>query len=209
MGENRSMPGTSKSDALSAAAGSGDYRCVLDAWRSHGAELRAYLRHRLGDSVVAEDLLQDSFIKAMNQGPGFCELGSPRAWLFQVARNALTDLWRAQGRLLSDPLDLDELPAEEPAEPAPVDALSTCLTRVLSELAPADAQILRACEFEGQTVLAFSLAQGLSLSAAKARLLRARKRLQARMAQACQVQFDETGRVSGHTPRPATLTDPT
>lgn len=193
-------------EALTTAQASdagGEYRCVVGAWQAHGGELRSYLLHRLGDAQLAEDLLQETFVKAMKQGRDFCALGQARAWLFQVARNALVDHWRAAGRLQTEPLPLmDELPAPEPAGLEPVDALSSCLSRVLGELAPADAQILRACEFDGLTVKAFAEAQGLSLSAAKARLLRARQRLRAQMTQDCQVRFDDSGRVAGHTERP-------
>lgn len=195
------MPSTHLPTVAPDPALSDNYGCVLTAWQAHSAELRAFLRQRIGDGALADDVLHDSFVKAMNQGRQFCELANPRAWLFQVARNALIDLWRAEGRHPIDEQALDELPAEGPEQQAPVDALSACLTRVLGELAPADVQVLRACEFENQTVQTFANAQGLSLSAAKARLLRARKRLQAQMASACQVRFDEWGQVSGHTPR--------
>ena len=97
----------------------------------------------------------------------------------------------------------DDLAQPETDEdgPAPVDALAGCMVRVLQELAPQDAQILRACDLEGQTVRAYASAKGLGLPAAKSRLLRARQRLRERLTDACRVQFDPEGRVSGHTPR--------
>ncbi|HEX8009336.1 MAG TPA: sigma factor [Casimicrobiaceae bacterium] len=50
---------------------------------------QGYLIHRLGDPPLAEDLLQEVFIKAMREGEKFCALANTRAWLFQVARNTL------------------------------------------------------------------------------------------------------------------------
>jgi RNA polymerase sigma-70 factor (ECF subfamily) len=41
----------------------------------------------------------------------------------------------------------------------------------------------------------------LTLTAVKSRLLRARQRMRARMSTACQVRFDEQGRVADHVPR--------
>ncbi|MFM2067628.1 MAG: hypothetical protein RLZZ584_2537, partial [Pseudomonadota bacterium] len=67
------------------------FSCISTAWQAHEAELRGYLRHRLSDGDAADDVLQDVFVKAMRQGQGFCSLDNPRAWLFQVARNALVD----------------------------------------------------------------------------------------------------------------------
>ena len=71
-----------------AAADGGSFPCVVSAWTLHEAGLRAYLRHRLGDPAAADDVLQDVFVKTMQHQAAFCSLESPRAWLFQVARNA-------------------------------------------------------------------------------------------------------------------------
>ena len=188
-----------RSEDGSGAAGA--FACVARAWDAHEAELRGYLRHRMADAETADDALQDVFVKAMRQGRAFCTLDNPRAWLFQVARNAVVDRLRASRNL--EPLT-DELVEGTPlnAEPiAPIDALSECVARTLGELSPEDAAILRACDLEGQTQIAFAHVHGLSLSAAKSRLLRARQRLREHLVANCQVSFDEAGRVCCHVPR--------
>ena len=179
-----------------------DFTCVSSAWKAYEPELLGYLRHRLSDTDAAQDVLQDVFVKAMRQGQVFCALDNPRAWLFQVARNALIDRARTQRTL--EPLPQGE---EEPAAPQseaqqPVDALAGCLARTLAELSPQDAAILRACDLGGQTQQAFAKAQGLTLCAAKSRLLRARRRLRERLTCVCQVNFEPDGSVAGHVPRP-------
>ena len=75
------------------------------------------------------------------------------------------------------------------------------MARTLGELAPEDAAILRACDLEGQTQRDFAHAHGLSLPAAKSRLLRARQRLRERLTTVCQVQFEPDGSVCGHAGR--------
>ena len=180
----------------------GAFACVAAAWQAHEAELLGFLRHQLPDGHAAEDLLQDVFVKAMRQGEGFCSLDNPRAWLFQVARNAVID--RARVGKVHLPLDeaaLD-IPAPSPEALAPVDALASCVARVLAELPPDDAAVLRACDLEGHTQREFAEQQGLSLPAAKSRLLRARQRMRDQLSTACQVRFDDDGSVSGHVPRP-------
>ena len=106
--------------------------CLMTAWHANEAELRGWLRHRLGNPVDAEDMLQDLFIKAMRQGERFCAIGNARAWLFEVARNALADRLRMKRDLIELPADL----ASEAEEVATVDSLVACLPRVLSELSP-------------------------------------------------------------------------
>jgi RNA polymerase sigma-70 factor (ECF subfamily) len=187
--------------STSTSTGAGPFACVAGAWAAHEGVLRGYLRHQLADDHAAEDLLQDVFVKAMRQGEGFCSLDNPRAWLFQVARNALID----RARLAKPHVAIDdfaqsiETPSAEPI--APVDALAGCVARVLAELSAEDAAILRACDLEGQTQREFAERHGLSLPAAKSRLLRARQRMRDQMSTACQVRFDSDGTVSGHVPR--------
>jgi len=82
-----------------------------------------------------------------------------------------------------------------------VDTLTMCLTRVLSELSAQDRDAITQCDLQGMAQADFALAQGLSLSAAKSRLQRARQRLRERMTLACQVQLDESGQVSDFVPR--------
>ena len=175
------------------------FPCVAAAWQAHEAELHGFLRHRLADPAAADDVLQEVFLKALRAGPGFCSLDSPRAWLFQVARNALVD--RLRGARDAEPLQAHEqhLAAPEVEAGTPVDALSDCLVRVLSELRPEDADVLRQCDMAGSTQRAYAEQQGLSLPAVKSRLLRARQRLRERLSLVCRVRFDpEDGRVCGH-----------
>lgn len=175
-----------------------EFACVTAAWRGHERELRSYVKRALTDGADADDLLQDVFLKALRQGRRFCVIENPRAWLFQVARNVIVDRARAARRF--EPLDEESLPGvADDTELDPVDALVTCVDLSLAELSPADAEILRACDLEGGSQQAYAEARGISLTAAKARLMRARKRLRDRIALACRVRFDaDTGRVSGH-----------
>lgn len=173
------------------------FSCILRAFRDHEGELRGYLQHRTGDAHLAGDLLQEVFLKAMRQGQDFCALDNSRAWLFQVARNTLADHLRLDRETVGLP---DELPAEVRQTEAVV-ALSACVARVLSELAPDDRDIIEQCDLEGMRQQEYATRHELTLAATKSRLLRARQRMREHMSAACQVQFDASGRVAGHVPR--------
>ncbi len=171
--------------------------CVTQAWRTHESELRAYLVHRLGNSHLAEDLLQEVFIKAMRQGDGFCSLDNPRAWLFQVARNAIIDHQRLHRETAELPDDMPE--PDEQAEP--IVALGECVGRVLTELAAEDRDIIEQCDLNGIKQKAYADMHGLTLAAVKSRLLRARQKMRETLATNCKVHFDTEGHVEGHVPR--------
>lgn len=173
------------------------FSCVLNAWRANENELRGYLTHRLGDSHLAEDLLQETFVKAMHQGKDFCRLDNARAWLFQVVRNALVD----HHRLHKETMDVSEdMPAPE-IQSEPLVALSACVARVLTELAPQDRDVIEQCDLNNMKQQDYAKLHGLSLAATKSRLLRARARMGATLSTNCKVEFDPEGRVIGHVPR--------
>lgn len=65
--------------------------CLMTAWHQHEAELCVWLRHRLGNAIDAEDLLQDMFLKAMRQRERFCAIANALAWLFEVVRDKGTE----------------------------------------------------------------------------------------------------------------------
>jgi RNA polymerase sigma-70 factor, ECF subfamily len=173
------------------------FSCVINSWRAHENELRNYLQHRVADSHLAEDLLQDVFVKAMRQGSGFCDLDNQRAWLYRVARNALVDYQRLHRETVELPEDIPQ--ATEQTDP--VVTLSACVGRVLSELAAEDRDIIEQCDLNGMKQQDYAQAHNLSLAAVKSRLLRARQRMRVTLSTNCKVQFDENGLVESYVPR--------
>ncbi|HEX4943601.1 MAG TPA: sigma-70 family RNA polymerase sigma factor [Usitatibacteraceae bacterium] len=172
--------------------------CLMRAWRQHEGELRGWLRRRLGNPVDAEDALQELFLKALRQRERFCEIINARAWLFEVARNALAD----RLRLSRDMVELPEDLAAAAEETAPVDSLAGCLPRVLSELSPGDREAITLCDLGGMPQEEYARLKGLSLPGAKSRVQRARKRLRQQLMTGCRVSLDAVGQVSDFVPRP-------
>ncbi len=171
--------------------------CLTLAWTLHEPELRGWARHRLASTADVEDLLQDLFLKALRQGERFCSVQNARAWLFEVARNTLADRLRVARTTVELPDDLAT--PEEEAEA--IDTLTACLPRVLAELTPEDRDAITLCDLQGMARAEYAKARGLTLSAAKSRVQRARARMKAQMTVACQVQLDDAGHVQDFVPR--------
>jgi len=172
------------------------FACASSAWRRHHAEIRGYLVRRTSDPDLAEDLLQEVFLRAMRQGEAFCALGNARAWLFQVARNALVDHARLEKTAVPLPEDL----ADEKEPMAPVDELAGCVERSLSELSAQDRDVIQRCDLDGMKLQSYADAHGLTLPAVKSRIQRARLRMRGIMVRNCQVRFDAAGQVCCHLP---------
>ena len=171
--------------------------CLTLAWNLHEPELRCWARHRIGNAAETDDFLQDIFLKALRHGEQFCSVQNVRAWLFEVARNALADRLRVQRDTVELPDDL----ASPEEEVDTVATLTACLPRVLSELTPEDRDAITLCDLEGMAQAQYAKVKGITLSAAKSRLQRARLRMKRQMSVACQVQLDGDGHVQDFVPR--------
>lgn len=174
---------------------------LLATWTRHEAELRGWLRAHAPVASEVDDILQDVFIKTMNQGERFADVLQPRAWLFEVTRNTLTDRLRAGQKSVPLPDDLEDMPAPQPMTDAVDVMASVCLPRVLSELDEQDREIIELCDLSDMDQANYARLKGLTLSAAKSRIQRARQRMRERMVSVCQVSFDSAGHVDDFVPR--------
>ncbi len=171
--------------------------CVITAWGKHEAEMRGFLTQQTGNPAQAEDILQETFLRAITEGAKFCSLENPRAWLFRVARNQLID----QSRSYAVKHQANDLPHEphDVAEDIPaIKTLDVCLPKALAKLEYEDREAIQRCDLEGATQSEFAADKGLSLPGAKSRIQRARKRLKTELVKLCKVNFDESGNVCCH-----------
>lgn len=171
--------------------------CLMKAWGDNELFLKNWLQNKTGDTELAEDLLQDVFIKALKHKERFCSLEHARSWLLTMAKNASVDNHRKHHReveLLADP--------EQPElEDSPVlYELQQCMNRVLRELDEKDREAIQLCDIQGCSQKDYASLKGLSLVAGKSRVQRARKKLRSEMIGKCQIRFNEQG-VSSFIPR--------
>jgi RNA polymerase sigma factor (sigma-70 family) len=159
---------------------------VIDSLvENHRAFLR-YLERRVGDRALAEDILQDAFVKVMTRPEQAPEDEAVVPWFYRLLRNATIDQFRrrgAAGRALeafSRELETQEEPAAElEAE------ICACVSRLAATLKPEYAEALQAIEVEGTAVKAFAERKGLSAGNAAVRVFRAREALKKRLVQSC------------------------
>src|ERR687888_1824874 len=72
-------------------------RDVREAYAAHSGELYGFAVRSLGDRGLAEEAVQETFLRAWRAGDRFDpELGSLRTWLFAILRNVVIDMGRAR-----------------------------------------------------------------------------------------------------------------
>jgi RNA polymerase sigma-70 factor (ECF subfamily) len=71
----------------------------------HGGELFGFARRALGDAGAAEEVVQDTFVRAWRARQSFdAKLGTLRTWLFAIERNVVIDHARARAVRRTEPL---------------------------------------------------------------------------------------------------------
>jgi RNA polymerase sigma factor (sigma-70 family) len=83
---------------------------ISEAINREYARLRNFIRKRVADQADAEDILQEVFYELIEAYRMMKPVEQVTAWLFRVARNRITDLFRSKQRtaLRSEPLPLAE-----------------------------------------------------------------------------------------------------
>ncbi len=146
--------------------------------------LRHFIRRRVENAAIADDLLQDVFVKALTTNQTTTAPHNLRAWLYTVARTTISDYFRAQtsrqtpNQALDNGDSIERLIALENDEQALLSQqLATCLRPLLQQLPAIYRNTLIASDLNGQTHQSIANEQSLSLSAIKSRASRGRAML--------------------------------
>jgi RNA polymerase sigma factor (sigma-70 family) len=168
---------------------------ISDAMKRDQSRLRRFIRSRVADSGDAEDILQEVFYELIATYRLLQPVEQVSAWLFRVARNRITDLFRKKKpELLGDAIvvadDGGELQMEDwlpSADAGPDEAyarsvLLEALEEALDELPPAQREVFVAHEVMGQSFKEIADETGVSVNTLLSRkryaVLYLRRRLQ-------------------------------
>jgi RNA polymerase sigma-70 factor (ECF subfamily) len=111
----RRSPYASPSAAADPIAPFGTDAAFHSAWLAHRRVLHSIAVRRLGDAGLAEDAVQETFLRAWVHAERFdASRGSVRTWLAAILRNLLVDMARARNaRPRTDPLVGDVVDRDE------------------------------------------------------------------------------------------------
>ena len=149
-----------------------------ELYRAHARPLWAYLYRLTGNAADADDLLQEAFCRLLATPLETRDDDQLRAYLFRVATNAATDLWRRGGRgtRRSEPLtDATAVTADHGARAV----LKRDMARTFRDLKPQERMLLWLAHVEGSEHREIAAALGLAPASVPVLLFRARRKLAA------------------------------
>lgn len=150
-------------------------------YSAHAREILGYALRRCSDPEDAADAVAETFLAAWRRLPEVPLGDEERLWLYGTARFVLANQQRGERRRtrLAEQLRR-ELRRQLPSEPAED---GTGILEALSALGETDRELLMLVGWEELSPAQAARVLGITALAARSRLHRARRRLQARMAQ--------------------------
>ncbi|MEW2500162.1 sigma-70 family RNA polymerase sigma factor [Amycolatopsis sp. CA-161197] len=142
---------------------------VQAAYTRYGGELFGFALNALADRHLAEDVVQETFVRAWRAGRRFDPArGSLRTWLFGILRNLVVDATR---RRATRPAPAPALGEPDRADD-PFDRLlvSIQLDEAMRRLSDEHRDVVHAVHVEGRTCADYAAELGISASTARSRL---------------------------------------
>jgi len=169
-------------------------------WSELYGQLHAYVASRLRGAPETDDVVQRIMERAIEKSAD-TEIDNAPAWLFGIARNAIADHYRAQARALAVQADLVEQEAPLGDSDQERAAVLACMEPLLQTLPAESAQLLAWADMQERSMQAIADQLGITLTAAKSRVQRARKEFVKATRQCCAIAVDARGRVTALTPK--------
>lgn len=170
---------------------------MISEWENHKKQLKRYIDKQIDDHALVEDILQEVYIKASSNLQQLKVKGSIKSWLYSITKNTIMDYYR--NRTIYEELS-EDIP-EEIKDPIDENhkMLASCIKPLIQEL-PEKYQIpLELAELEGMSQQNIANKLGLSLSGAKSRIQRGRKKLHEIMLTHCDFEISKGG-ITNFTP---------
>lgn len=169
-------------------------------WDSLRTELVGFVASRVADRSAADDIVHDVLLRALGALEGPEPPRKLRAWLYRATRNAVVDHYRARRPTEELPEDL-AAPIDPEIERGLLEQIAPCLTPLVDTLSPSDRRVLEWADVEGLKQREIADREGISLSGAKSRVQRARKRLREAALACCRIELDRRGGIVHCEPR--------
>lgn len=134
--------------------------------------LRAYLMRSCGDLALADDLLQEAYLRMLRSGFEGEDNDHRKNYLFRIATNLLRDHFRRAKPETDDIPERDKSPGHDEAV-----HLRSDVGGAMAELAPRDRQMLWLAYVEGASHEEIAKVFGLRTASIRSMLFRARQRL--------------------------------
>jgi RNA polymerase sigma-70 factor (ECF subfamily) len=171
-----------------------------EVWRQVHNGLRAFIAKRVANEAEVDDIVQDVWLKMQRGLSGLKDQSRLISWIYQIARHAIIDHYRAPGQRREMPAglaaDLEAHQSLFASATASEDVgqlrteLAGCLRPMIERLSGEYRQAVVLVDLEGLTQQEAATQLGLSLSGMKSRVQRGRRQLKGMLEACCTIELD-------------------
>ena len=166
-----------------------------ELWELFGERLKSFILRRVSDKQVAEDLLQETFIRVHTKLDGIDDVQRISSWVYQIARNLIIDHYRSRAKEAAS--IADDLEADSDEDQNINELVSSWLPYMISQLPDSYREAVELYELKGLAQQEIADHLNLSLSGAKSRVQRGRDKLKSLLFDCCSFEKDRRGNVIG------------
>lgn len=163
-------------------------------------QLLAFLLKRVRDEQIAQDLLQEAFLKWLRKAEQIRDPDKMLAYLYQIIRNNLNDYFRS----LKPEYSSENLKVEDPDEDHIVlnKAFAQSIPHLIQELPEPFRSVLWEVEIRGKSQKELAAQLEIPYSTLKSRVQKARELLREQILACCTIQVDAYGNIMDYYKNP-------
>jgi RNA polymerase sigma-70 factor, ECF subfamily len=160
-------------------------------WNDFNKELFRFIKKRVKNNDIANDLLQDVFVKIHLKLATLSDNDKLTAWVYQITRNSIIDYYKKHKPAADIPFDIQEF--NEPK--LYNDEFSKCLKPFINQLPETYREAILQTEMGQLSQKEYAAKADISYSGAKSRIQRGRQQLFQLFNNCCKLSSDKYGNI--------------
>ncbi len=161
----------------------------LELYEKFRKPLFKFIKYKVSDTHIAEEILNDVFLKAYNSIDNLKEKKSLKSWLYTIATNTIIDYYRKKQPATIE-IENEKMIDEEKTDSI-YSEFDCCLNDFLNQLSPSNAKALKAVYFDEMTQQEYAEKSSLNLSTVKSHVHRGKNSLKDFFEQCCSFEKDK------------------
>ena len=162
-------------------------------WKEFSDELLGFIKARVNQASTAEDILQDVFVKIHQKSEQLSDSNKLASWVYQITRNSIIDYYRKKKLPISDDASFPNETNESDSNLNP--QFINCMMPFIDQLPEKYADALNKTVYGDLSQKEYAEELGVSYTAVKSRVQRARHKLKELFTQCCNIQADKYGNI--------------
>lgn len=151
--------------------------------------LRRYIVFSTKNESIADDILQEVFIKLYENSDKLKSQEKLKSWLYAVTKNTIADYYRKNKKTEFLPDDI----SAQAEEPTCYDEIGKCVLQLMPSIPKGYSEIIRLYDYKELSAVEISQMLNMPLATVKSKVQRGRKKIKEALLECCEFELDKNG----------------